>query len=111
MSRELLQQALKHIQNFKSDWMRVPPFADKVNKATRFAISNAHGSIFQLEQDLIAELAKPEQEPVAYVEKGDLYWCDDTSVYDAEKLDGCGLYPAPPRKEWVGKKCGEKNVD
>lgn len=59
--RELLQQALKHIQNFKSDWMRVPPFADKVNKATRFAISNAHGSIFQLEQDLIAELAKPEQ--------------------------------------------------
>ena len=48
------------------------------------------------------ELAKPEQEPVAYIEKGDLYWCDDTSVYDAEKLDGHGLYALPPRKPWVG---------
>ena len=47
-------------------------------------------------------LAQPEQEPVAYVEKGDLYWCDDTSVYDAEKLNGHGLYAAPPRKPWQG---------
>jgi hypothetical protein len=47
-------------------------------------------------------LAQPEQEPVAYVEKGDLYWCDDTSVYDAEKLDGHGLYTAPSPKPWVG---------
>lgn len=45
---------------------------------------------------------QPEQEPVAYVEKGDLYWCDDTSVYDAEKLNGHGLYAAPPRKPWQG---------
>jgi len=52
--------------------------------------------------NLCKKLAKPEQEPVAYVEKGDLYWCDDTSVYDAEKLDNHVLYTAPPRKEWVG---------
>lgn len=54
-------------------------------------------------------LAKPEQEPVAYIEKGDLYWCDDVSVYDADKLDGLTLYTAPPRKEWVG--LTDKEID
>jgi hypothetical protein len=46
--------------------------------------------------------SKNVHEPVAYVEKGDLYWCDDVSVYDADKLDGLTLYTAPPCKRWVG---------
>ncbi len=48
------------------------------------------------------ELAKPEQEPVAYIYNGDLHWCEDVSTNDAAAIEGQGLYTASQRKEWVG---------
>jgi hypothetical protein len=63
--REAAQQALEHVQEFKRRWMAVPPFGNKVNKATREAVTLAHTPVFQLEEALRAALEEPEQEPVA----------------------------------------------
>lgn len=44
-----LQKAADILQQFKHDWMRVPYFADRVNKATRDAISAAIAPIVNLD--------------------------------------------------------------
>jgi hypothetical protein len=56
--REAVQQALVHVQEFKRRWMAVPPFGNKVNKATREAVSLAHMPVLQLEEALRAALAE-----------------------------------------------------
>lgn len=44
-----LQEAATALQKFKADWMRVPHFADRVNKTTRNAISMAIGPMVNLD--------------------------------------------------------------
>jgi hypothetical protein len=63
--RTAAQQALAHVQEFKRRWMAVPPFGNKVNKATREAVTLAHVPVLQLEESLRAALEQPEQKPVA----------------------------------------------
>jgi hypothetical protein len=60
MSIEAMKQALEDIQQFKSLWIKVPAFGNKVNKATREAVSLAHNPIFQIEHDLRQAIAKAE---------------------------------------------------
>lgn len=57
--RTAVQQALEHVQEFKRRWMAVPPFGNKVNKATREAVSLAHMPVFQIEEALRAALEQP----------------------------------------------------
>jgi hypothetical protein len=57
--REAARQALAHVQEFKRRWMAVPPFGNKVNKATREAVTLAHVPVFQLEEALRAALEQP----------------------------------------------------
>ena len=84
MSIEAMKQALEALE------FHVLGF-DQVRKM-ELAIEALEKAIEQAEK----------QEPVAYVEKGDLYWCDDVSTYDADKLEGLTLYTAPTKREWVG---------
>jgi len=67
MSIEAMKQALEDIQQFKSLWIKVPAFGNKVNKATREAVSLAHNPIFQIEHDLRQAIAEAEkQEPFGF---------------------------------------------
>lgn len=67
MSIETMKHALEYVQEFKSLWWKVPTFAERVNKATREAISFAHNPIFQLEDVLRQAIEQAEkQEPVAW---------------------------------------------
>jgi hypothetical protein len=99
--RDAARQALEHVQEFKRRWMAVPPFGNKVNKATREAVTLAHVPVLQLEEDLRAALEQPEQpeqperaEPVAWVENdGEIVWCDKA------RATGRNLYTHPPRRE------------
>ena len=59
--RAAAQQALEHVQEFKRRWMAVPPFGNKVNKATREAVTLAHVPVLQLEEALRAALEQPDQ--------------------------------------------------
>ena len=63
--RTAAQQALEQVQEFKRRWWLVPAFGNKVNKATREAITNAHSPIFELEHALRAALEETVQEPFA----------------------------------------------
>ncbi len=58
MSKEAMKLALDKVQEFKSRWCKVPPFADRVNKATREAITLAQVPIFELEHVLQKALAE-----------------------------------------------------
>jgi hypothetical protein len=49
-----------------------------------------------------AELAKPEQEPVAYVSDGNLFWHEHVLTTYAAEMNGKDLFTAPPQREWVG---------
>jgi len=49
-----------------------------------------------------AELAKPEQEPVAYVDDGNLFWHEHVLSTYAAEMHGKDLFVAPPKREWVG---------
>jgi hypothetical protein len=60
--RTAAQQALAHVQEFKRRWMAVPPFGNKVNKATREAVTLAHVPVLQLEEAIRTALEQPEQE-------------------------------------------------
>ncbi len=66
MTKEAMKLALDKVQEFKSRWCKVPPFADRVNKATREAITLAQVPIFELEHVLQKALAEQpaQQEPV-----------------------------------------------
>jgi hypothetical protein len=124
MSREIMQQALDKFEHlweigidaeYKVDLMpEIRALRTELAKPEHnFDMPEAHIVKWSIPVDpnnFGEPLAQPEQVPVAYVEKGDLYWCDDTSVYDAEKLDGCGLYTKPPRKPWVGLTDEELNL-
>ena len=41
-------EVIAAIEAWKSLWCRVPPFGNKVNKATRYAVSESHGPLFVL---------------------------------------------------------------
>ena len=98
---EALRLALEKVQEFKGRWWKVPPFGNKVNKATREAITNAHSPIFELEHAIREALAEQpaQQEPVAWM------WKDGTVTTDPDRADGTWipLYTSPPAsKPWVG---------
>jgi hypothetical protein len=61
MSIEVMRQALEYVQEFKRRWWAVPPFGNKVNKATREAVSAAHSPIFQIEDALRAAIEQYDQ--------------------------------------------------
>jgi hypothetical protein len=61
--RAAAQQALAHVQEFKRRWMAAPPFGNKVNKATREAVTLAHVPVLQLEEALRAALAQQAPHP------------------------------------------------
>lgn len=42
------QEVIDAIEAWKSAWSKVPPFGNKVNKATREAITFSHNTLFQL---------------------------------------------------------------
>jgi hypothetical protein len=83
--------------------MAVPPFGNKVNKATREAVTLAHVPVLHLEEALRAALAQqePEQEPFGYI------WPTGRHPefrYIKQMRDGVAgmpLYAHPPRREWV----------
>lgn len=54
--REALESAVSQVQEFKARWMALPPFADKINKATREGMTMAHMPIIQLEDAARAAL-------------------------------------------------------
>jgi hypothetical protein len=104
--RTAAQQALAHVQEFKRRWMAVPPFGNKVNKATREAVTLAHVPVLQLEEALRAALAQQEQEPVAwqYKKEGGGIFVSDQCPADVEVWNDIEwskpLYTHPPRREW-----------
>ena len=63
-----------------------------------------HALIRRQIETLEAELAKPEQEPVAQIRIKNGHWIDTPRSAKTKSLpDGLhDLYTAPPRKEWVG---------
>ena len=61
IDRAVVEQALDAVQEFKRRWWMVPAFGNKVNKATREAITNAHSPIFELEHALRSALEQPAQ--------------------------------------------------
>jgi hypothetical protein len=77
--RTAAQQALAHVQEFKRRWMAVPPFGNKVNKATREAVTLAHVPVLQLEEALRAALEQPDQEPLSD-EELDRLWREPMSA-------------------------------
>jgi len=77
MNREILQQALDALK-----------FGGLIKKTQAIAL-------------LEAELAKPEQEPVAWRYKGKLHDVDPSN-WASPEFAVTPLYTAPPRKEWVG---------
>jgi hypothetical protein len=109
--RTAAQQALAHVQEFKRRWMAVPPFGNKVNKATREAVTLAHVPVLQLEEALRAALAQQEQEPVEIKPPNPegatqciVRWFAETpagwvGAWDREALERFTAHP--PRREWV----------
>ncbi len=71
--RQAAQQALEHVQEFKRRWMAVPPFGNKVNKATREAVTLAHMPVFQLEEALRAALEQDDRDRV-WIEERKANW-------------------------------------
>jgi len=82
MSRELLKQAL---------------YALKYHSIQTRPIDLTNETIEALRQ----ELAKPEQEPAAWMYKGNFHDFDP-SEWASPEFVVTPLYTAPPRKEWVG---------
>ena len=85
MSKEIMQEALKLLIAYQ-DYTRDSRIANKCGLTI---------------QAIEAEIAKPEQEPVAWMMP------DYGDVLSASEADGTGiynipLYTSPPRKEWVG---------
>ena len=102
-----MRQALEYVQEFKRRWWAVPPFGNKVNKATREAVSAAHSPIFQIEDALRAAIEQAEK-PVAWM------WSDGTTTSDPDRADGTWtpLYTAPRQEQYdqtaleLCKECG-----
>lgn len=89
---DVMKQALEHVQEFKRRWWAVPPFGNKVNKATREAVSAAHSPIFRIEDTLRTAIEVAEkQEPVGYFSVNDYgNWEQNESGH------GEPLYTTPP---------------
>ena len=114
MSIEAMKQALEHVQEFKRRWFAVPPFGNKVNKATRDAVTLTHVPVFQIEDTLRQAIAEVEkQEPVAWMydflntdNRDEVIRNWTTQDYaDIEREKGFNvrpLYTRPPKREWVG---------
>lgn len=90
MSREIMQQALSAFEEIM--------FTKNVGSSHIIA-KNARYALRE-------ELAKPEQEPVAWMVRDQVDGCRYPSALKnpAGSIDGESqpLYTAPPRKEWVG---------
>jgi uncharacterized protein YbaA (DUF1428 family) len=109
--KKAAQQALAHVQEFKRRWMAVPPFGNKVNEATREAVTLAHAPVLQLEEDLRTALAQQEQAdyPEEKLQAVAKYVADKSHVWygigarDVEEVlrqsVRCGLVGDPPRRE------------
>jgi hypothetical protein len=101
MSREVMQQALTELRQVMSwidNWS--PEFTFDPDWPTDNQKTNE--AIAALEQ----ELAKPEQEPVAWGFKnrhGNIVDC----LPSKQKYHQIPLYTSPPRKEWVGLSVNE----
>ena len=91
MSREIMQKTLNALR-------RVGEYGDIYRyKNTE---QSPYTQIYEAIDALNVELAKPKQEPVAYMTyKGYLYHAGDPKVL--EHSDPTPLYDEPPRKEWV----------
>jgi hypothetical protein len=94
MSREIMQQALDVIIELYNE-------RDEVCERTKNLYVAADETIAALEQ----ELAKPEQEPVAWItrQSGDGgRVLQGYETCEANDYGAIPVYTAPPRKEWVG---------
>jgi hypothetical protein len=128
MSIEAMKQALEHVQEFKRRWFAVPPFGNKVNKATRDAVTLTHVPVFQIEDTLRQAIAEAEKQERYFCERcgkrlsGGIHTC--TPPVEAEKQEPVAwiehhkggdnlewqnpggkcspLYTHPPKREWVG---------
>jgi len=93
--REIMQQALTVLK----DWDALIKYqyggTSEAMTAMQYAAWNTMDAISVLE----AELAKPEQEPVAWLYHGHLHEIDPS---DWAEYKVTPLYTSPPRKEWVG---------
>jgi hypothetical protein len=123
MSIEAMRQALEYVQEFKRRWWAVPPFGNKVNKATREAVSAAHSPIFQIEDALRAAIEQAQkQEPVAWMYEWDgrkhLTFTDQRFVEQAHPHfnKSTPLYASPRQEPYdqtsleLCKECGWKAV-
>ena len=97
MNCELLQEALDALK----EWDALIKYQYQGSSEAMSAMQIVAWNTVDIIAALEAELAKPEQEPVAWMlpEYGD--------VLSASEVDGTGiysipLYTSPPRKEWVG---------
>jgi len=85
MSREIMQQAFDALNTCDWDY----DYDEESYKTFDKDLVNAAAAALE------AELAKPEQEPVAYMGSAGF-------GYDKNKYLSIPLYTAPPRKPWVG---------
>ncbi len=90
MSIEAMKQALEYVQEFKRRWWAVPPFGNKVNKATREAVSAAHSPIFQIEDALRAAIEQYDQTSLELCEK-----CGWKAIIPGEGCLTCARQKAP----------------
>jgi len=110
MSIEAMKQALEHVQEFKRRWFAVPPFGNKVNKATRDAVTLTHVPVFQIEDTLRQAIAEAEkQEPVAWM------WKDETITTDPDRADGTWTplytHPQPSQKPLTDEQIATISVE
>ena len=93
IDRAVVEQALESVQEFKRRWWMVPAFGNKVNKATREAITNAHSPIFELDHALRAALSQQPTEPVAWIDPKHLEWLSQSP----DNMTGAGLAARKPK--------------
>jgi hypothetical protein len=108
MSRELLQQALDALDNHNGNYALTKQECADINKVC----DNLREELAKPEQELptlrqvviesaLKSYGKPEQEPVAWMYKGNFHDFDP-SEWASPEFVVTPLYTAPPRKEWVG---------
>jgi len=94
--RAELANQTPNIEDSSQDWA-------KLDGAVAWHLIERHAENWadvgkMMDEYVASKLAKPEQEPVAYIYNGDLHWCEDVSTNDAAAIEGQGLYTAPSRK-------------
>jgi hypothetical protein len=105
MSRELLKQALYALK-YHSIQTRPIDLTNETIEALRQELAKPEQETFKPDwvnyrQGLADGAAQPEQEPVAWMYKGNFHDFDP-SEWASPEFAVTPLYTAPPRKEWVG---------